>query len=228
MAMNDNLLFVQNVSDHTVTELIVISVGMLLWLIAYSVIAYRSFKNKYVEMPYMAGAANLAWEFVWGFCLNDSLSIYYLWGVRVWFGIDLFIFYNLIRFGNKQIQNPTWTKYFKPLLFISFFAWVAMFYTYVKSLEAVGSSVSTADTRSAYVITVIMAVIYMRNYILSPVKSYFSYSVAWMITIANALIAAFVILEKSGDYFAVCLAIMASILNIPYVVLYKKPQLVSV
>ena len=101
-----------NLCDYSIWDVGFILSGTLFWIAAYLIIIKNAFKNKYVEMPVVAGAANIAWEFSWSFLIVTNLGKVFAWGIRTWFLIDILILYCLLQWGSKQYRDPYFRKNF--------------------------------------------------------------------------------------------------------------------
>jgi len=68
-----------NFEDYSQLDIWLILAGTIMWIVAYAFILRNSIRNKFVEMPAPAAAANLAWEFVWAFLLVTNLGVLFQW-----------------------------------------------------------------------------------------------------------------------------------------------------
>lgn len=121
-----------NLCEYTITDLCVVGLGTLMWVVSYIAVIRHGFKNKFVEMPVFVAIGNIAWEFIWSFVYKTNMGDFYLWGYRAWFFLDLFILYLVIKYGAKQFKLPIFNKNIIPivlglLIFFGFF-----FYYFVK------------------------------------------------------------------------------------------------
>ncbi|MEO1052917.1 MAG: hypothetical protein AAFX87_19940 [Bacteroidota bacterium] len=203
-----------NFCEYTVLEITLVLIGTIFWNIVYYIIIRDAFKNKYVEMPLPAAASNLAWEFAWGFLVTTDMGLVFVWGLRIWFFMDLFIFYTVLKYGDKQLSIPLLKKYFKPIEIIVVLAWIVVFYFFVKE----GYDTSMGAT-SAYVITVIMATLYITFYLSSDYPKAYSFTASWCKGLGNLLMSIFVFSHYPKMYFLQSLTVVVFILNVIYVVL---------
>ncbi|MBL6445637.1 hypothetical protein JMN32_04910 [Fulvivirga sp. 29W222] len=205
-----------NFCQYTVTELALIFVGTIFWVIVYFIIIRDGFKNKFVEMPVPAAASNLAWEFTWAFLVTTDLGVLFVWGLRIWFFMDLLIFYQVLKYGHKQLSTPMIIKYFKPIEIASVVLWTIGFYLFI--VEGYDTSMGAT---SAYIITVIMASLYAIFYLSSNFRNYYSFTAAWCKMVGNALMSIYVFMHYPEMYFLQLLTVVVFILNVLYVAAFK-------
>ena len=121
-----------NFRDYAPTQLIWNGIGCFFWCITYIVLIKNSIKTKFVEMPFVIAAGNIAWEFVWSFYFHPTTGFLYSLSYQACFLLDIFIFAMVVKYGAKQIDIPIMKKYFKPILFGLLFIWIPLNYFYVK------------------------------------------------------------------------------------------------
>lgn len=206
-----------NFCDYTKLEIGFVLVGTIFWNIAYFLIIRNAIKYKYVEMPYLAGASNFAWEFVWGFMLVTDMGKLFVWGLRIWFFLDIFIFYLILKYGDKQITNPLVKKAFRPLEIGICLYWIPVFYFMYQN----GYDTSMGAI-SAYMITVVMASLFIYDFLQHPPGSYFSPWTGLMRFLGNTCMTVFVFMKYPENRFLQLLAIAVFILNVAYVILQTK------
>jgi hypothetical protein len=203
-------------------DVALILAGTVLWCVAYFIIVRNAFKNKFVDMPIAAGAANIAWEFVWAFMVVTDMGLLFVYGLRVWFLMDILILYTTFKYGSKQILNKrlagafVWTE---PFVLI---AWGFLFWFFIKE----GYDTSMGAT-SAYVITTIMEFVYITTF-LNHDQKYFSFHVAWTKGVANFLMTLFVFNHYAeGMWFLKTMTIIVTVLDIIYIVMVAKAKYFS-
>lgn len=206
-----------NFCDYSVVDISLILIGTIFWNIVYYVIIRNAFRNKYAEMPVPAAASNLAWEFAWGFLFTTDMGLVFVWGLRIWFFMDLFIFYTVMKYGVKQLSIPQLIKQFKPIEVLSVLFWTGGFYFFIKE----GYDTSMGAT-SAYIITIIMATLYITFYLSSTYKEYYSFTVSWCKMVGNTLMSIFVFLHYPNLHFLQLMTIVVFMLNAIYVYVVWK------
>lgn len=203
-----------NLTDYTKLDIGLILAGTIMWIVAYAFILRNAIKKKFVEMPSPAGAANLAWEFVWAFLLVTNLGLLFQWGLRVWFIMDVFIFIYLIKYGAKQYNHPIFKKNFAWSTIAQLIIWIPAFYFFYHE-----GYDTLMGTTSAFVITIPMAMLFITNFVNAKDKSNFSKEVAISKFLGNSFMTAFVFVHHTdGFYFVKLITFAVIVLNIVYII----------
>jgi hypothetical protein len=209
---NQNLYPLVNTINYTKPELTLILIGTFFWNIAYYFIIKDAIKYKKVEMPFLAVSSNIAWEFCWSFLLFTDLGTVFQWGLRIWFFMDAFIFYYTLKYGSLQMSKNIFGKYFIAFMFLITAWWIAVFYWFEKE-----GYDTLMGTTSAYLITVVMAALFVYNGSRKASGIIVSKKVAWSKCIGNLLMSVFVFLHHPTSHFLHLLTIAVLILNIVYI-----------
>jgi hypothetical protein len=196
---------------------ILIFLGTLFWIVAYFIIIRNAFRNKYVEMPAVAGAANIAWEFSWGFLLHTDLGLVFVWGLRAWFLMDVLILYSLLKWGARQYSQPVFVRNFRLITVLQVLVWIPAFVFFYRE----GYDTSMGAT-SAYVICVPMAVLYVTSFVSSHCKSLYSGWVAWLKWLGNTFMGAYVFMHYPDMHFLQLMAVVVFVFNIWYIALRMR------
>ena len=77
--------------------------GGMFWLIAYSFIIYKGFRDKTAGMPLMVLGMNLAWEFLYAFVFDLHIPAQRLINA-LWFCFDCVIVYLEIKYGRDEFH----------------------------------------------------------------------------------------------------------------------------
>ena len=105
--------------------------GAICWFLSYVVVLRRAFKLKFIEFPIMAVSANVIWEFIWGFLFELDFGGNYLLTLwRMGFGLDVLIFYTVLKYGKIQVSTPQITKYYVPIMLFASLCSGVLIYTY--------------------------------------------------------------------------------------------------
>lgn len=206
-----------NTCDYTPLELSLILVGTLFWNLAYFLIIRNGIRYQYVEMPCMAGSANFAWEFAWGFLIVTDMGQLFVWGLRVWFFMDIAIFALLCRYGYKQIRSLITRPYHALIEWMVFLFWIPVFYFFYQE----GYDTRMGAT-SAYAITVVMETLFIYNFLQHPPGSVFDPAVGWCRLLGNGVMSIFVGLKYPSMHFLQMLALAVFILDLIYVILQHR------
>lgn len=202
-----------NFTDYSGLDIGLILAGTIMWILAYAFVLRNAIRHKFVEMPAPAAASNLAWEFVWGFLLVTNLGLLFQWGLRIWFIMDVFIFYFVLRYGVKQFNNPVFRKNFHWMEIAQLLIWIPVFYFFYH--EGYDTPMGTT---SAYMITVVMAVLFIVNFINTKDKAYYSKEVAISKFLGNVLMTIFVFVHhRDGFVYVKLMTLVVLILNILYI-----------
>jgi hypothetical protein len=103
--------------------------GGIFWSFAYLLIIRQGFKDKTYGMPLAAVCANISWEVIFAFFHPHSPPQLYI--NYAWFGLDLIIVFQLLKFGKKEFPFFTVGQFYLIFVFaliMSFFS--ILFVTY--------------------------------------------------------------------------------------------------
>ena len=206
-----------NLETYTITELVFLATGTVFWNIAYFLIVRNAIRFRKVEMPFLAVCSNIAWEFSWAFLLYTDLGRLFEWGLRIWFFMDVAIFYFTVKYGARQMSKDLFGKKFLPFLLMITLGWIPVFYFF----ETEGHDTKMGTT-SAFMITVVMAALFVFNATRSAPGLMATRSVAWTKFIGNATMAVFVYLHHPEAHFLHLLTSAVLVLNVIYIIQVTK------
>ena len=86
----------------------------IFWSLAYLLIIRRGFQDRTYGMPMAALCFNLSWEFIFSFIYPHESAQRYI--NIVWFGLDVIIFYQCIKFGRAVWKGTSKAGLFYPAL----------------------------------------------------------------------------------------------------------------
>lgn len=109
-------------------------VGDLCWVIAYALIAYKCFKEKAYGIPALAICLNFGWEILGSFVFPNKVALWE-WLYRIWFVGDLFIVYQLFRYGRDLQTIPEVRRHFHAIMVFCILAGIAGQYAFVLTYE---------------------------------------------------------------------------------------------
>lgn len=201
-----------NLDTYTVTQLSFLLAGTLLWNIAYFIIIRNAIRFRKMEMPFLAVSSNIAWEFTWAFLLYTDLGALFEWGLRIWFFMDVGIFYFTVKYGAGQMTRNLFGKKFLPFLLLLVTWWIPVFYFFEK--EGLDTKMGTT---SAYLITVVMASLFVYNATRKAPGLIVTKSVAWFKFLGNTAMSVFVFLHHPEAHFVQMLTVAVFVLNIIYI-----------
>ena len=204
-----------NLCDYSVLDIALIATGTIFWIVVYVIIIRRSIKDHFVEMPIMAGLANIGWEFTWSFLVTTDLGLVFVWGLRAWFILDVFIFIQLLRYGGKQFLALPLVANHRWMSALALPCWVLGFYFFYH--EGLDTNMGAS---SAIFITVLMAGLYINLNLQRATTRELSYTVAWCKGIGNAFMVTFIILHYPESYLLALLGIVSLILDGVYIYIF--------
>jgi hypothetical protein len=206
-----------NLQTYTPVELTLVGIGCAMWIVVYAIVVFHMFRKRYVEIAAAAVAANVAWEFVWGFLNTPDLGMLFTWMYRAGFLLDCIIVAALWMYGSKQISTPALRQIFRPALLFGIAAWLVATELFVRQgLDNAYGGVS------GYIINVQLSALYIVLFAKEPLTKYFSYLVAWSKLIGTAFISLFNVLAASQNHFLMWLCALTFVLDVVYVVMFAR------
>jgi hypothetical protein len=200
-----------NLRDYTPLELGLYATGAYLWVVAYLIYIKNGFKFGVMEMPIFAACGNIGWELDWALLFTTDLGRLCVWAHRAWFGLDLLIFYLLLRHGHKQTEL-VWLREHWVAICCFLFLCSALFYgSFVEQGLDVGSTV-----QSAYICQLPISFLYVP--LLLKQRSLIGWSVwaGWARTLGTGLIGVFAFLRYPSHYFLLSMALIATAVDLGY------------
>jgi hypothetical protein len=208
-----------NLRDYTPLQLSLNAAGCLLWVVVYYVIVRDIVRKRFVEMPFFIACGNLAWEFVWSVPFSPDTGHLFAWLYRSAFFLDLFIFANLLRYGQKQVGTPELVRHWRPLCLALVAAWVPLCYFFRSSGpdDAIGAT-------SGYILNLFISVLYFQLYFRVRDRQYFSLPVAWTRMLGTALITVSVWLIFPENRFVQTLGLFCFVLDSLFIALLRAER----
>lgn len=205
-----------NTAEYSVFQLVLFGLGCFGWVIAYVGVLRMLLRQGFIEIPAAAVTANVAWEFVWGFFYPNSLGLFFTWGYRAWFFLDVFIAYNLLRVGQKQIETPAIRRHFVPICIASIVAWAIGIYFFVDAGYDTG-----VGAVSGYILNVLMSWLYITLILRHPI-AWFSETVAWSKMLGTGLLTVWNMMLPELNAFVITLGIVTLVLDIAYIAVLRN------
>ena len=125
-----------NTAKYGTPALLFFAAGGIAWALAYLGVLREIVRRHFVEIPATAVCANIAWEFTWGLVYRTDLGSLFAWGYRLWFALDVFIVWGLLRYGVRRVATKRLREYFRAsvsLAILAFGADAARWYRGVRS-----------------------------------------------------------------------------------------------
>jgi hypothetical protein len=205
-----------NTAKYSAPMLLLYGVGCTLWAVAYMGTLAKIRSRRYVEIPAAAVVANVAWELVWSFIYHPDVGRLFAWGYGLWFFLDVFITYNLFKYGPKQIVNPTLRRWFAPAAAFGIAAWTVMLYFFVK-----GGYDSPYGGISGYILNVMMSALYIVLIVQQKDDlGNFSALVGWSKMLGTGLLSVFNAILVPENGFLMTLCAVTFLLDATYIVTY--------
>ena len=210
-----------NLKDYTIAEHICFATGCLLWVVVYIIVIRNIIKHKYIEVPVVAVCANVCWEFLWSFVFTTDMGSLYVWGYRIWFFLDCYIVYGMLRYGYKQMVVDQLKSYHVAIAISWIAAWMGMLYFYILYYDA---PITKMGANSGYVLNVMMSALYIPLLLRQHSTYYFSKLAGWSKGVGTFLITIFCFLHfKDGFLLSMC--VVTTILDLIYIIMIPRLQL---
>jgi hypothetical protein len=191
--------------------------GFLLWGVAYAILVVRIPRHRFVEIPFFAVCGNVTWEFLWGFVFEvEMLGETLQWFYRLGCVLDLFILAWVFRFGAQQVSLPALRRSFPLLLVGSLAGWTAFYWTF----RAEGYDLPLGSN-SAYLINVVMSVLYIGLVLRVRDVSVFSTDLGWLKGLGTGMVTGFVFLAYPENTFVQTLGVLTALLDATYLVVLR-------
>lgn len=205
-----------NYSEYELWAIIVTMAGGLFWIVMYALIVRKIILEKYVEMPIVAACGNFAWEFLWGFVFADmvTLGTLFVWSYRIWFFLDIFIFYNVLKHGGKQIAIPELRKHWPVLGILVSVAFGALIYTFV-----VTGKDHLWGAPSAYMLNVCISGLFITLFLRQRAVRVFSKTMAWCKMIGSLSYSIAYLSFQPDEPFLRVICAVIFVLDVTYLVL---------
>lgn len=213
------LLSFFNTAKYHPFELFLFGTGFFSWVIAYYFIIKNTRKYKINEMPIIVAAGNIAWEFSWSFLFESDMGLFFTWGARLWFAMDLFINYGSYTNGRKLVSNKFLHSTFGKWYLASLLGWFCL--VYFMSKDGVDNELGVV---SALIINVVMSSLYIYQLLNFPQYrgKGFSKAAAWfkMIGTGSISVASFFIWFENEFLLTMC--VITLILDLVYIYLFYR------
>lgn len=206
-----------NFEKYGIIGLIFNGVGCLFWLVAYIVLVREIVKKKFVEMPAYVAGANIAWEFVWSVFFEPDTGLLYALSYKGAFLLDCFIFYSLLKYGNKLLDKEH-KKNFVLFCSLNVVFWVLFCYFY--RMDGYDTDIGA---NSGYIINVILSLQCLSLLLHTKDTSNFSLLFAWSKMLGTGLISVSMFYFYPENNFVQLLGVTCFIVDSLYIVaLYRR------
>jgi hypothetical protein len=199
-----------NRAEFTDIQLALFALGCLGWVVAYVGVARMLRQRRFVEIPAGAVAANIAWEFVWGFLYGSNMGRLFTLGYALWCIQDVYITWSTFRYGDRQIDNPHLRRWFRPAFAFGIVAWGLGIYWFVADGYDTGYGAI-----SGYVLNVMMSALYVVLLLKHDVRD-FSVLVGWSKMLGTLLLSVFNAMVRPEDLLLMSLCTITFGLDVAY------------
>ena len=173
-----------------------VSLGNLLWVVAYILIIRKGMRDRAYGVPLVAIALNFTWEIYYTLIHPVPGAAFRVIGA-LWLLLDVLIVYQLLRFGREE-QRPQIRRAFYPIVIgtmVLAFTGHVYFHDWISRL---GVFTDEGSGTSGILINVVMSVLFVFMALDRPNSRGLSYGAAWSKFIGTAMIAVGLVLEFSA------------------------------
>jgi hypothetical protein len=205
-----------NTQLYSPVELVLFATGCGMWVAVYFLYAKHIYRHSMIGMPVFAAASNFGWEFVWSFLKPvTDMGILFLWGYRLWFFFDLYIFYGILRYGAAQVSIPAIKKYFKPIMVLTAVCWGFLYWFF----KAQGMD-TPIGANSAYIAQILISILYLLLILRDRRFVWSSAPIAWLRSLGTGMISVFMFLHYPGNYLLLSLCVLSAALDGVYLFVF--------
>ena len=207
-----------NLHAYTLLEMSLFTAGCYIWVVVYIMYIRHIMKHKMIGMPVFAAASNIAWELVWGFVPPSSdMGLLVVWGYRIWFFLDLYIFAGVVRLGATQVSIEAIRPFYRPVIILVAVAWTIVYYFF--KTEGFDTEIGAI---SAYVAQSFISVLYLMLLLRHHRLVWASYPIAWLKMLGSGLITIFMFIHYPANHFLQSVAAITLIIDCIYIAVYRK------
>lgn len=205
---------------YTKLEFTLLMLGVLGWVVAYAKIIQNSFQLKFIEMPIVCVAFNMAWEFYLGGAYPaEKIGHVLSWGYKYAIIIDVLIVFCVLAYAPRHISHPNLKKWFRPLFIIGLvFAYLLNYYFIQNGWDTVQGSVT------GFILNGFISYVYIAEYLRSKNQALYSLTVAVSRFAGTAAFWIFNCIVYGDNTFLVLLGVLTTILDIAFIVMLLKDR----
>jgi hypothetical protein len=158
-------------------------VGTAFWLVLYVLAIIGGLRQRTYLVPLAAIAANFSWELIAAVYRVAPVRLWHI-GDILWLGLDAGIVYTLLRYGRQQQLIPELKRFFYAIVSCTFvFGLLAQ----LALEQALSDEYGFLD---AYMISVMMSVLFYFFYFARRNSDKLNYAIAWCKLLGNGLTSA--------------------------------------
>ena len=213
-----------NLRSYSVLEMVLFASGCYIWVVVYILYIRHIMRHRMIGMPVFAAASNIAWELVWGFVPPSSdMGLLVVWGYRIWFLLDLYIFAGVVRLGATQVSIEALRPVHRPVIILVAVAWVVIYYFF--KTEGFDTEIGAM---SAYVAQSFISVLYLLLLLRHHRLVWASYPIAWLKMLGSGLITVFMFIHYPANHYLQSVAGFCLVIDCIYIVIYRQRRRLEV
>ena len=217
-----------NFAKYPLPVVIVACCGAVCWVAVYIYTIRAIIKHKWVEMPLFLACGNIAWEFLWGFIFYEQIDMgqLFIWSYRVWFLLDIYIFYAVFKYGYKQLTIPLLRDNAHKIIVGLLLMWAAIIYAFV----ATGVD-APFGAQSSYILNLGISISYILLWLRLGDQFPFYKQIAIFKMIGTAFYTVYFRMQFPENYFVTTIGSVIFIIDNIYIYLlykYKRTKEVEV
>lgn len=160
-----------------------VDVGTAFWLVLYVLAIIQGLRERTYAIPLVAIAANFTWELIGAVYRVAPVRLWHI-GDVLWLCLDAVVVWTLLRYGRERQQIPEIRRGFYALVGVTFaFSLIVQ----LALEEALADEWGFLD---AYLISVMMSVLFYFLYFARRMRDSVSYAIAWCKLLGNGLTSA--------------------------------------
>jgi hypothetical protein len=207
-----------NLQDYSPLELVLFAAGCSMWVVVYALYAKHIYRHSMIGMPVVAAASNFGWEFVWSFLMPfTNMGLLFLWGYRIWFFFDLYIFYGVLRYGSEQVTTPAVKRYFRPIVVVTAVCWGLLYWFFKEQ-----GYDTPIGANSAYVAQILISVFYLLLILRDRRFVWSSAPIAWLRSLGTGFISVFMFLHYPDNHMLLLLCALSALLDGMYLYVFHR------
>ncbi len=155
-----------------------IAVGGVLWLITYIAALRTSHRERVTTIPLAAVCLNITWEIVHSIVYPPPRQIDLITNLA-WLALDLFVLFQIFRFGRARQAIPQIRQYFVPVVFGTLVLCFVGHLTFHRHVTANSIFPDESGAIPAFLINLVMSVLFIAMYFQRSDGAGLSRTVAW-------------------------------------------------
>jgi hypothetical protein len=203
-------------TNYTPLQIGLFFTGAVLWIVAYVVIIIMAIRKKTVIIPAVAVVCNFGNEvggaFFWVPNMGKALVLAY-WA---WMLLDIFIVYNLFKYGYKQYTTPFFKQNLRWLVAVSLPASILLSSFFMVQYDL------PMGVIDAYIVNLVMSVSFL-SLLFVPNFPEHSLALSWSKFLGTAFISIMFQWKYPHNHFLSVIYVVVAIFDIAFIVLmYRK------